>query len=572
MKVSRPTNQSLPVMYETLSFPLNVYAKLLQLDGKPVDYLHFGLFETADEDVYSAQQRSTDLIFDHLPKAPASILEVGMGLGTLQKILLEKGYRAQGITPDRPQYEIARHKLGDSATIHCTGFETFRTEVRFDTIISQESAQYIDILELLPKVNSLLKPGGRFILLDEVCLHSDEPGNEALHNPRHIKFLACALGMELRYEQDLALRARYSMNYLAQRLTRYREIILRDLEIGEEQLRELETAMARYISRYRDGGYGYTLMVFGKAGKDVPHVGYFSAEGLAGLQELSPPRAKQRLTSLWHWKNREKRLKAIACWQKGRLKSYSEGTLRDILYFGQFQSAMQIGKAFSTEAQSAAADTKLDQIFQQRFIGYGAPCLLAYGCFKPDTADQAHPLYDSAGRLSKLRWRRAKKMPMLRYKIRTLDEDDVVLVDTLWQRMADHSGDMILGVRDWDYLRRRYLEYPGKGYILLKLLRRLNAQAVAVVVLKEEVSCCQLVDFIGAPKNLPAGLQAARRYAASRGLDEVHTLASDMVSALLKAAPATSREAQCWIPAGRDGPTPAEINGKWWLMPGDWSE
>src|SRR5437588_4097562 len=131
-----------------------------------VRYLHYGLFERADESIDAAQERSTELLLSRLPPPPARLLDVGVGLGTTLARLIELGYHAEGITPDAQQATMA------AVPVTVTSFEEYgappsrrldrrrpaaaegakdgdRTAgedagVPFDVILFQESSQSID--------------------------------------------------------------------------------------------------------------------------------------------------------------------------------------------------------------------------------------------------------------------------------------------------------------------------------------------------------------------------------------------------------------------------------------------
>jgi len=249
-------------MYKKLAFPLNVYAKLLELDKQPVEYLHFGLFESDNTEIWQAQKKSTEKVLSSLPDTPASILEVGIGLGTTQKILLKLGFNAQGITPDKYQIEIAKERLDGKGNLNCEYFEKFNTEEKFDVILFQESAQYIKINDLFDKVCSLLKSDGRLIILDEMCLNPSI--SSGLHHPEDLIQTAQKLGFELILQEDLSIYAKPTMKYIQEKLRTYSAEILMLLDNNKKQLSQLEKATEDYIEKYKNDIYGYGFLVFDK--------------------------------------------------------------------------------------------------------------------------------------------------------------------------------------------------------------------------------------------------------------------------------------------------------------------
>src|SRR5437667_8962894 len=118
MVISRPLTA-----YRDFIYPLNVFMHILTHEEGEVRYLHYGLFQRADEPIAAAQERSTELLFSRLPPPPARLLDVGVGLGTTLERLTRLGYDAEGITPDEKQAALARGR------VTVASFETFGPDV-----------------------------------------------------------------------------------------------------------------------------------------------------------------------------------------------------------------------------------------------------------------------------------------------------------------------------------------------------------------------------------------------------------------------------------------------------------
>jgi len=247
-------------MYDNLTFPLNVYANLLAFDKQPVDYLHFGLFDGDHLSMGEAQNKSTEILFSYLPPAPAKVLEVGIGLGTTQKILLDKGYLAQGITPDINQIQIAKSRLGEKGQLFCEYFENYQSSDKFDVILFQESSQYIRIDKLFSQLKHLISDQGRIIIIDEVRLN---PKTDCgLHYPEEMIGMAKENGMKIRFYRDLSALAKPTMTYIKDKLAQYNNEVLAVLGNDFKQLKELEASTETYLKNYSNGDFGYYLFVF----------------------------------------------------------------------------------------------------------------------------------------------------------------------------------------------------------------------------------------------------------------------------------------------------------------------
>ncbi|SEH08433.1 SAM-dependent methyltransferase [Candidatus Venteria ishoeyi] len=570
-------------MYQTLSFPLNIYATLLQLDNVPVKYLHFGIFQSADEDVYTAQQHSTEKVLAHLPDSPANILEIGLGLGTLQKILRKKGYQVQGMTPDKAQYDIALNHIGEQVDIYHLRFEDFTSDTLFDAIISQESSQYIDIVELLPKVNALLKIGGRFILIDEVSLQPQQAGAIPLHNPAHLRYFAQCMNFKVHFEEDLSLSAQYTMEYLQTKLEKYRDSILSLIDNNEAQLQALEKVTRHYIESYRNQSYGYRLMVFTKKAGAQKHIQYIKPIHFSEFQSLFQCCFEQHISSsLWQWKYQQNTAHSIGYWQNGQLIGHYGGFVRNICYFGQEQQAIQVGdtmvahKARSNFTKNGIFH-QLARIFQHNFIGFGAPYLLGFGFPNARVFVLAEKLglYKEVGRMTRLLWSAKAMKPHLFYKIRPLTNDDQAVVDTLWQKMRKNSEDFIIGIRNWQRIQYRYLQHPEISYEVLKICHRISNKPLAVFILKKEIigekPHYHLIDFVCPLKEIPLVLRMAKYFSWKHNHSALFTLITENIRYLFMAYPFIETDPQITIPHSicSEKPTVSDVKNKWWLMAGD---
>jgi SAM-dependent methyltransferase len=132
--------------------------------------LHYGYWPegmaTTWGNLRSAQDAYTDLLIDHIPSGVETILDVGMGTGGIARKLTEKGYRVEGVSPSGPLSELAAERLGDSVRIHSCKFEELETDKRYDLVLFAESFQYIPPQKSLPKLRSLLSPGGHVLIID----------------------------------------------------------------------------------------------------------------------------------------------------------------------------------------------------------------------------------------------------------------------------------------------------------------------------------------------------------------------------------------------------------------------
>lgn len=236
---------------------------ILTLEEGEVRYLQYGLFERDDESIAEAQERSTDLLLSRLPPPPARILDVGVGLGTTLARLLRTGHDAEGITPDSGQIAMLNERHGNHLCVWPTPFQQFTTERTYDVLIFQESSQYIEAQELFDRARGLAP---RVIVLDEFALR-DVPFAGALHRLDDFLDAARLAGFALTQEEDVSAKAAPTIDYFTRRLPRFRQTLISDLGLTEQQIDELIESGDRYRELYRNGAYRYRLLCFDRGAR-----------------------------------------------------------------------------------------------------------------------------------------------------------------------------------------------------------------------------------------------------------------------------------------------------------------
>lgn len=245
---------SLP--YRDFYYPLNVFMHILVHEEPAVPYLHYGLFTDPGDNMWTAQEHSTELLRERLPAPPAKVLDVGAGLGTTLASLAIDGYDMRGITPDEKQIAMINRKY-EGVGVKCIRFEDLPPQP-FDAIYFQESSQYIHDDALFAKCAEMTS---HVIVLDEFSLRPvDFPG--ALHSLASFLDAAKRHGFQLTEELDLTEAAAPTIDYFNVRIPRYREKLIADIGITSEQVDDLITSGFRYRSMYGDGTYGYRLLQF----------------------------------------------------------------------------------------------------------------------------------------------------------------------------------------------------------------------------------------------------------------------------------------------------------------------
>ena len=148
------------------------------------NFLHYGYFReipaSADEislaDVSRAMDDYASLLVERV-KPGERVLDVGCGRGGLLNRLDRAGAKPTGVTPNRAHAQHIRASWPHIPLIE-SPFEQVDAgsiDPKFDAVINAESFQYIDLDQGLAKVEALLAPGGRWIVIDYYRL---QPGTK----------------------------------------------------------------------------------------------------------------------------------------------------------------------------------------------------------------------------------------------------------------------------------------------------------------------------------------------------------------------------------------------------------
>ena len=161
-------------------------------------------------------------------------------------------------------------------------------------------------------------------------------------------------------------------------------------------------------------------------------------------------------------------------------------------------------------------------------------------------------------------------------KLRVIDKwcaSDDKAVNALWGRMRDDFAEFVVGVRNSDYIRQRYLAHPEKKYLLLQIDSRWWRRPIGCVVLSQGPGPGQyeILDVICAWDEMQEVIGTTQRW--------LHQIDGHLLTMLLtstfakKLAPFAS---QCQATQFRIMANPhmslqglAQLKHRWWLTGGD---
>lgn len=574
-------------MTARFSFPLNVYARLLELQEGQVDYLHFGVFDHPDEPVLQAQQRATELLWQALP-APGRLLEVGIGLGTTLTRLLQQGWQPLGITPEPAQIEVAQERQGGTLPLRCTRLEDLAADAGpFDTLLFQESAQYIAPMEIFSAADRLLVNGpASIVVMDEFALDRRAADHGGLHHRAHFIALAQRFGWRVAHQVDLSQAVQPTVQYLITGTRRWRDRLLADLPVTPQQLDELDAALLRVQRLYAEGVQGYGVLRLARDHRpDMRPVTLGAAEAPEVRALFAEVFGHELSAAEWAWKYGQGRGRAVGLRQGSRLLAHYGGLTRAVWQGGERLAACQVCDVIvhaDLRAHLARRNPlqALTASFLEAEIGWGLPHRVGFG-FPTDRAfgvAQRLGLYAAVDSMDAATWpAQALRWPLPRQVLQVADLQPgaapAAEVDALWQAMRAEAGPSLLAERDAAWLLHRYLNHPRLRYRVLLLRSRWQRRPLGVAVLREHDGHLEWVDWVAPRASLPALLGLVRHEAAASGKPAVQAWISASHRHLLAGltSDVSWQALGIEVPANAHtpGPSPESLRGHWWLTAGD---
>lgn len=592
--LSRPPLQAQPAddggaATRGFAFPLNVYARVLQLQAGRVDYLHYAAFEKPDEDVLLAQQRASDLLWRALPP-PCKLLEVGIGLGTTLARLQSSGYEVCGITPDAPQVTFARRRHGDDLPAVVSRLEDFNEQPgTWQALLFQESAQYIAPLAIFEAAQRLLVPGSAtLVVMDEFALRRESDEHAGLHQIDHFCALAARMGWRLVQRTDLSDRAKPTLDYLARHTRALAPQLVRELGVSADQLEQLDASNRRYRDLYEHGVYGYALLRFERDAAPMDRLVQVVPEHGAAARALFAQVFGHEMSGAhWHWKYGGGRGRAIGLQRQGELVAHYGGVTRRVACFGEIVQACQVCDVMVAPQANTALHRRgpvylAGASFLEQEIGWGQPHRIGFGfpSVRAFGVAQHQGLYAAVDSIVCVRWPAAAERARRHHRVETLgapgqalDERQRRSIDILWQRMGAALADRILGVRDAAWLQHRYLNHPTLRYELLLLRSRWLRQPLGVLVTRQHEQHLEIVDLVAEPAQFAGLVALARQRAAELGLARVDCWITQSQLASVAAIDPVQQVVvplNITVPANVHTPGPVEaLRERWFLLAGD---
>jgi MPBQ/MSBQ methyltransferase len=187
-----------------------------------LEHLHYGLWQDEPLDLEGlkrAQERYAEKLCEWVPEGVRTILDVGCGTGSMALRLRDRGFEVEGLAPDPYLGEVFSERTG--LPFHLARFQEFEPALSFDLILMSESAQYIWLDSLFPRV-CRVAPGGHLLLADYFVVRDDgSPAARSGHPLDGFLERAAESGCELLRREDVTEQATPTLALAASWLDRY---------------------------------------------------------------------------------------------------------------------------------------------------------------------------------------------------------------------------------------------------------------------------------------------------------------------------------------------------------------
>lgn len=136
--------------------------------------LHEALALLRVGDIHPGGVAATEFLLCELDKvAPRRVLEVGAGIGFTTERLLRRGWQVTAIEPNAVMRRVLEKRLAIRA--YPDSFETFDDPEPYDAVIAESVFYRFNLEQAFARVHRLLRPDGRFALVDMVWTDAAQP-------------------------------------------------------------------------------------------------------------------------------------------------------------------------------------------------------------------------------------------------------------------------------------------------------------------------------------------------------------------------------------------------------------
>lgn len=227
----------------------------------------------------------------------------------------------------------------------------------------------------------------------------------------------------------------------------------------------------------------------------------------------------------WRWKYGH-----ALCWgtvveRDGRMVGFFGGMPRQFTLQNKTLLGVQIGDSMVDPDQRGIL-TRRGPMFlsastyfeQMEMLHPGAQFAFGYPSLRAIGVGRRLGLYREIDKISVMEWQPLKSRRSLMTQTRCINGWQLwrqqQAIAALWQAMRGSWPDLLLPVRDWAWLKHRYLDHPECHYDLLLVSSRLTRQPQAMAVVRSHADHLELLDYVGPADGIALAMRAIRMCAA----------------------------------------------------------
>jgi hypothetical protein len=561
-----------------LEFPSNILAHVIISKAGCADLLSRGLSSGDCVDLAEARRRTLDELLSGVSPGNRRVLFLAKDPGAGISALMSAGHDVTFASPDRYLIDQVRTRLKRACTLIHSPFEDLKIgRGDIDAIVMQETAGTINPLVLFDKAYDMLSGQGEVVICDDFPLHQEDGSRECILE--HMLALARRCGFELLEKRDLSPMVIPFLDVLARLVEEQHTQLAEELDVPPRRLGDLVRSIRHERETMARQDRIYVLLRFGKSRQPRWRPGIPADKDQTSLLELFRTVFNEGPDpALWHWKYGDGRGKSVVARRGDRIVAHYGGITRRVSFFGEIMPFWQISDVmvdtsergtFTRRGTFFLVASSFIEVFGSRYCGRG----FGFPNRRVMTLAEKLGLYRQVDQIVEVHWMPAeKKTSRLGTRVRPLDRNrDEHLVEELWSQMHRDLKEGLVVVRDWDYLRHRYLDHPVKRYDVLLIQDRFRGRARGIVILNGDGEICELLDLVAPLHEIPVLIDEARRFVRRRGAKGLYCWITHHHAGRFSRTGGEIKPLDVFIPTNVwiDGPDVNRIRDRWWLMSGD---
>lgn len=302
----------------------------------------------------------------------------------------------------------------------------------------------------------------------------------------------------------------------------------------------------------------------------------------AGCRELFEEVFQKEIdSSFWNWKYHGTSWRGICIQKDNKIIGHYNGMLRDVLYFGKREKAIQpcdsmVSKKERGGFKKGSPFYTMLSTWVNINLGVDKDFLLTYG-FPNNRAMRLGDklgFYTEVDKIEELKWsinalneKNSSNIYIEKYHLKSNINTEI---NMLWKSMAKEFKKDIIGVRDANYLKRRYLLHPMNKY-QIHLIKNDENILLGLFILRKTKKRMMLIDLIVPKAHFPLVIYEALKLTKKDGYEMLECWITASKSSLFECYDVEKYASNISIPTSKITPNfnPTEVKNKWFLMYGD---